>query len=88
MADGAITVSDEDKTLSFTSAKATKNVNVTYLGDNANLSASANEEFVTVAIRGGVLSVTCAANSGTARTATVTVTDGVNSVEIAISQAA
>ncbi len=88
VADGAITVSDDDKTLSFTSAKATKKVNVTYLGDNANLTASANEEFVTVAISGGVLSVTCAANSGTARTATVTVTDGVNSVEIAISQAA
>ncbi len=88
VADGAITVSDEDKTLSFTSAKATKKVNVTYLGDNANLSASASEEFVTVAISGGVLSVTCAANSGTARTATVTVTDGVNSVEIAVSQAA
>lgn len=91
VADGAITVSENDETLSFTSAKATKKVNVSYLGDNTNLSASVDEEFVTVAINGGVLSVTCAANTAngaTARTATVTLTDGVNTVEIAVSQAA
>lgn len=91
VAEGALTVSDDDEELSYTSAKSTKNVIVSYLGDPANLSATADEEFVTVTVNGKKVSITCAANTGqgaTSRTATVTITDGVNECEIDITQAA
>lgn len=89
--DDALAVSDEDDDLSFAKTKETKTVTLSYNGAPANLTATADETFVTVGLNGKVLSITCAANSATSapeRTATVTVTDGVNSVEIAVTQAA
>jgi len=77
--------------MNFTAAKATKQATVSYRGNIADLSVSASEEFVTVSISGNAVSVTCAANNAsgaTARTATVTITDGVSKVEIAVKQAA
>ena len=91
VAEGAISINANDKVMNFTAAKATKQAIVSYRGDIANLSASASEEFVTVSISGNTVSVTCAANNASgavARTATVTITDGVNKVEIAVKQAA
>lgn len=91
VAEGAISINADDKVMNFTAAKATKQAIVSYRGDIANLSASASEEFVTVSISGNTVSVTCAANNASgavARTATVTITDGVNKVEIAVKQAA
>lgn len=84
--DDALTAGDDE--LEFTKAKETKTTTITYLGNKDNLTVNASEDFVTATLKDNVLSVTCAANSSTARTATVTVTDGINSVEIAVSQAA
>ena len=91
VAEGAISINADDKTMNFAAAKATKQAMVSYRGNIADLSASASEEFVTVSISGNTVSVTCAANNASgavARTATVTITDGVNKVEIAVKQAA
>ena len=91
VAEGAISINANDKVMNFTAAKATKQAIVSYRGNIADLSASASEEFVTVSISGNTVSVTCAANNASgavARTATVTITDGVNKVEIAVKQAA
>lgn len=91
VAEGAISVAEDDAELSYEKTKSSKSVEVSYLGDAANLSASADEDFVTVTLKGNKLTITCAANSADsapARTATVTITDGVNSCEIGISQAA
>lgn len=90
-AGNALSVADSSKSLSFAKTKETKTVDVTYLGEESNLAVSASEAFVSAALKNGVLSITCAANSASgagARTATVTVTDGLNSVDIAVSQAA
>ncbi len=91
VAEGAISINADDKVMNFTAAKATKQATVSYRGNIADLSVSASEEFVTVSISGNAVSVTCAANNAsgaTARTATVTITDGVSKVEIAVKQAA
>ena len=88
---GAISVADGDDDLSFTKAKETQKINVEYKGNAANLSVEADQAFVTVSLKGNLLTITCAANSETSapeRTATVTITDGVNECEIAITQAA
>lgn len=91
VSEGAISVAEEDASLSFEKTKSSKTIEVNYLGDIANLSASASQDFVTVSLKAGKLTVTCAANSADsapARTATVTITDGVNKCEIEVSQAA
>lgn len=89
--EGALTVGESDESLSFAKTKSSKTVELTYRGQYANLTASADEDFVTVSLSGNVLTIECAANSASSapeRTATVTVTDGVNSVEIEVTQAA
>lgn len=91
VAEGAISVAEGDDDLSFAKTQEKKVVEVNYLGNVANLSAEADEDFVTVSLKGKKLTITCAANSASSapeRTATVTVTDGVNSLEIDITQAA
>lgn len=91
VSDGAISVDEGDDDLSFAKTQEKKVVTISYLGDAANLSAEADEDFVTVTLKGNKLTITCAANSASSapeRTATVTVTDGQNSLEIAITQAA
>ncbi len=87
----ALTIDDDDAELSFAKTKDTKTVEVGYIGEESNLTASADEDFVTVSLKNGVLTITCAANSAASapeRTATVTITDGVNTVEIEVTQAA
>lgn len=87
----ALSIDEDDEELSFAKTKESKTVDVTYIGEESNLTVEASESFVTASIKNGVLTITCAANSVASapeRTATVTVTDGVNSVEIEITQAA
>lgn len=89
VADGALTVDENE--LSFAKTKETKVVALSYKGDKSSLSVSASENFVTASLKNGILSITCAANSAESaseRTAVVTVTDGLNTVEINVTQAA
>lgn len=91
VADGAISVAEGDAALSFTKNKEKKVIEVSYKGNPADLSVEAAEAFVTCSIKGNKLSIECAANSESSapeRTATVTITDGVNECEIAVTQAA
>ena len=91
VADDAISVADDDASLSFAKTEEKKVVTVEYRGDLSNLSVEADESFVTCSIKGNKVTIKCAANSETSapeRTATVTITDGLNECEIAVTQAA
>jgi len=91
VADDAISVGDGDDDLSFAKTEEKKVVAVEYRGDLSNLSVEADESFVTCSIKGNKVTIKCAANSETSapeRTATVTITDGLNECQIAVTQAA
>jgi len=91
VADDAISVGDGDDDLSFAKTEEKKVVTVEYRGDLSNLSVEADESFVTCSIKGNKVTIKCSANSETSapeRTATVTITDGLNECEIAVTQAA
>lgn len=89
--EGAISVAEENASLSFSNAKSTKAIEVDYRGAEANLTAFADDDFVTVTLKGNKLTIACAANSADkapARNTVITVTDGVNECQISVTQAA
>lgn len=89
--EGAISVAEENASLSFSNAKSTKAIEVDYRGAEANLTAFADDDFVTVTLKGNKLTIACAANSADkapSRNTVITVTDGVNECQISVTQAA
>ena len=85
---GTSVIETSVKTLSFAKTGETKTVSVTYPGDMKNLSVSSSEVWATASLANGIVTIVCAANDGTKRNATITITDGLNKTEITISQLA
>jgi len=77
-----------ESTLSFDAAGGKQTVDIHYDGDLSELTINSSETFVTVKRTKDKLAVTAAANSSTARTATVTVSDGTLTATVSVSQAA
>lgn len=76
----------DPESLSFPKSGSTKQINVTA---ETAISAASNQSWLTVSVSGKVVSATAAANSGEARSAIVTITDGNGkSTTVAVSQAA
>lgn len=91
VAEGALVVTGDDlsdNTLTFTKAAGTKTLSVAYKGDIDELAYTSSETWCTLTQKDGVLNVKVTNNASTARTATVTISDGYNTVEITVSQAA
>ncbi|MDY5968653.1 MAG: major capsid protein [Bacteroidales bacterium] len=83
------TVSKDEMT--FTSAKGSDTATIHYDGVLGDLTITADEDFVTVSRRKNVLTVSVSANTGvgaTERTATVSITDGTETLTIGVTQAA
>ena len=76
------------KTLSFAKAGESKTVSFTYPGDIKNLSVTSSVEWATASLANGILTITCVANEDTKRNGVITITDGLNSATINISQLA
>lgn len=91
---GALVITGEglsDGTLSVAKTASTNTLSVAYKGDSDLLSVESTESWCTVKKGDGTLIIKVAANSAVSapeRTATVTVTDGYNTVEITVEQAA
>mgnify|MGYP002621929854 CR=1 FL=1 len=91
---GALIVTNDDVSegeLNVAKTASTNLLTVTYKGDIDELTFESDQTWCTVSHKDGVLTVKVAANSAAsapARTATVTVTDGYNTVEIDVKQAA
>ena len=83
--DGALTTDTE--TLEFTKAGGSKTFEVAYKGDTDILDVNTDADWATVKRIDGKITVKVAAGTA-AREATITVTDGYNSVEIAVKQTA
>lgn len=77
-----------ESTLTYTNDGGKQTVDIHYDGDLSNLTITSSETFVTVKRTKDKLAVTAAANSSTARTATVTVSDGTLTATVSVSQAA
>ena len=80
----------DKETLSFAAAGATQTVNVK-TNASGEVTATSEDEWLTVTIANGVVSVVAAANTGESaakRTGSVVVTAGEKSSEIAVSQEA
>jgi hypothetical protein len=75
-------------TLSFAAAKGSEKFDIHYDGDTDDLTVTSNQTWATVKTVGDKVTVTVAANTSTARTATVTVSDGTNSATVTVSQEA
>lgn len=74
--------------LNFVAAGEMKTVDIHYDGDLSDLTVSSNQTYATVNRRKDKLIIKMEANSSTARTATITVTDGTSSATVSLSQAA
>ena len=83
--DGALTTDTE--TLEFTKAGGSKTLEVAYKGDADILDVNTDVDWATVKRTDGKITVKVAAGT-TAREGTITVSDGYNSVEIAVKQTA
>ena len=94
VATGALVITGEglvDDELSVAKTASTNVLEVAYKGDADFLSVESTETWATAKLSDGKLTIKVAANSGAsapAREATVTVTDGYNTVEITVAQAA
>lgn len=95
VATGALVVTNddlnEDNELSVAKTASTETLNVAYKGDEDMLSVESSESWVTAKKADGQVILKIAANSAAsapAREATVTITDGYNTVEITVKQAA
>lgn len=92
VADGALTVSGDnlaDGKLSVAATAGTQTLTIAYKGDTDNLDVESSESWATVTRKDDQLKVKVSANSdASARTATITLTDGYNNVEITVEQAA
>lgn len=94
VATGALVVTGEglsDGTLSVAKTASTNTLTVAYKGDLDELTFESDQTWCTLKHQDGVLTVKVAANStasAPARTANVTITDGYNTVEIEVQQAA
>lgn len=88
--DALVLTNDEisDNKIEVENKATTVTLGVEYKGDAELLSVESSENWCTVKKADGKVVVKVAANSSTARTATVTVTDGYNTFDVEISQAA
>lgn len=88
---GALTITGDGLSgskLSVPATATTKVLNLGYKGDTDLLSVDSSDSWVAVSRADGQLRVKAQANSGALRTATVTVTDGYNTIDITVEQAA
>ncbi len=82
----SLTVNPES--LSFSAAKGYESFDIHYDGDLDDVSVTSSQTWATVKKNEGKVTVTVAANTGAARTASITVTDGTATATVAVSQKA